>query len=321
MFSTKNLVHNVKDVPSSWVFQHYLNIDYPLTGQSVKIKSIWTNERTPSCCLYVNQNQYVFKDFSSGKQGDKITLVMEKYKIPFNEACDKIIADYNSKSNIKFTERLTPDVRYNMDSISYRSWRESDANYWTQYNISSELLDRYCVKPVKEYLLSKEINGELNTVTIKNNYLYAYCAINTKMPYKIYQPYSKQYKFFKVSNYIQGLDQLESKPNLCIMSSMKDVLTMTSFNLNIDCIAGDSENTIIKELHMEVFKRKYNKIITFMDNDEGGRKSITMYKEKYGIKGTLLPLEKDVSDSVKKHGALKVRNMIIPLLKETIYGK
>ena len=70
MFNTKNLVLNESDIPSYWVFQYYLNLPEPLTGQDVKLTSIFNpNEKTPSFCIYVDQkiNQYKFKDFSTGK--------------------------------------------------------------------------------------------------------------------------------------------------------------------------------------------------------------------------------------------------------------
>ena len=44
MFSTKNFVLEGSDVPSTWIFQYYLNLSEPLTGQDVKIKSIYEGE-------------------------------------------------------------------------------------------------------------------------------------------------------------------------------------------------------------------------------------------------------------------------------------
>ena len=77
MISSKKIVVNISDVPSYWVFQYYLNISEKLTGQDIKIKSIFNpSEKTPSMCLYVDNaynidksqsQQYVYKDFSTGK--------------------------------------------------------------------------------------------------------------------------------------------------------------------------------------------------------------------------------------------------------------
>ena len=70
MFNTKNLVTSERDIPSYWVFRYYLKLDEELTGQDVKIKSVWNpSERTPSFCLYVDKSKmcYMYKDFSTGK--------------------------------------------------------------------------------------------------------------------------------------------------------------------------------------------------------------------------------------------------------------
>ena len=49
MFKTKNLVHDVKDVPVSWIFEHFCKLKEKLNGHDVKIKSMFNQkERTPS---------------------------------------------------------------------------------------------------------------------------------------------------------------------------------------------------------------------------------------------------------------------------------
>ena len=98
MFNTKNLVIEGSDVPSYWVFQYYLNLSETLTGQDVKIKSIFNpSERTPSFCIYVDKSimQYKFKDFSTGKNGNKIDLVKLMFNLEYPDAMKKIVEDYN----------------------------------------------------------------------------------------------------------------------------------------------------------------------------------------------------------------------------------
>jgi DNA primase len=54
------------------------------------------------------------------------------------------------------------------------------------------------------------------------------------------------------------------------------------------------------------------------DNDEPGIKAAQKYKEKYGLDYVILPLEKDLSDSVKDHGVEAVRDKLFPLLKQAL---
>ena len=41
MFKTKNLVHDIKDVPTPWVFEHFCKLKEKLAGEDVKIKSLF----------------------------------------------------------------------------------------------------------------------------------------------------------------------------------------------------------------------------------------------------------------------------------------
>ena len=49
MFTTKGFANNKDDVNSAWVFEYYLTLPERLTGQDIKIKSVFNpNERTAS---------------------------------------------------------------------------------------------------------------------------------------------------------------------------------------------------------------------------------------------------------------------------------
>ena len=41
MISTKNLISQLEDIPIEWVFEYYLKLSEKLTGQSIKMKSIF----------------------------------------------------------------------------------------------------------------------------------------------------------------------------------------------------------------------------------------------------------------------------------------
>ena len=57
MISTKNVVSDESKVPSAWVFQYYLDLPESLTGQNVRIHSIFNpGERTPSMWVFVDKN-------------------------------------------------------------------------------------------------------------------------------------------------------------------------------------------------------------------------------------------------------------------------
>jgi DNA primase len=64
---------------------------------------------------------------------------------------------------------------------------------------------------------------------------------------------------------------------------------------------------------------KYENVVTIFDNDEAGKKAVEKYKERYGITGFSIDLEKDVSDSIKKYGKEAVKAELVPLLIESIH--
>ncbi len=144
MFSTKNLILEETDVPSYWVFQYYLDLPEQLTGQDIKINSIFNpNDKTPSFCIYVDKTimQYKFKDFSTGIGGNKSDLIRHMFKLGYPQATRRIIEDYNKyiQKNGKVSVEFVPQAKWEIDFIKYRKWNQDDAKYWLSYRIGKTL--------------------------------------------------------------------------------------------------------------------------------------------------------------------------------------
>jgi 5S rRNA maturation endonuclease (ribonuclease M5) len=320
MFNTKDLVHNVNAIPVTWIFEHFCKLKEKLTGQDVKIKSMFNlKERTPSMCIYTDgYNTYKYKDFSTGKGGSAIDMVKDLSQLPFHKTCQLIVETYNDfvlHNNGGYDiEKFQKASKYKVTSHKFRSWSTQDQYFWTKFNIGSKILDAHNVKPLESYCMTKD-EDEL---CIKGLYLYGYFKDDGTL-YKIYQPKTLDKKFIKVTGYIQGMHQCTGNKNLLIISSLKDVMSVKSLGINLDVIAPDSENTMIKQDMMEELRDKYNKIIVMFDFDEAGIESMKKYKEKYPfIEITVLPMSKDVSDSIKDYGAKEVRNRLVPILDKKL---
>ena len=95
-------------------------------------------------------------------------------------------------------------------------------------------------------------------------------------------------------------------------------MCLRQFNFNIEVIAPDSENTIIKPYVINNLRKKFSKIITLFDNDQAGHNAINKYLLHYRIHGTYLEIEKDLSDAVKLHGIDEIREFITPLLSKIL---
>lgn len=320
MFKIKNLVHDIKDVPTAWTFEHFCKLKEKLNGQDVKIKSLFNpKERTPSMCIYVDaQGVYKFKDFSTGKGGSGVDMVKLSLELSYHEACKLVVEKYNDyvlHNNGGYDiKEFKQASRYKVTNHTIRKWTTQDQYFWTQFNIGSKLLEAHIIRPLESYCMTKDDNE----LCIKGLYLYGYFKADGSL-YKIYQPKTLDKKFIKVADYIQGMEQCTGEKYLIITSSLKDVMSIKSLKLQIDVIAPDSENTIIKAETMEELKSKYKKIIILFDNDEAGIKAMQTYKEKYPyVDMAVLPMSKDISDSIKDFGAKEVRNRLVPILDKKI---
>ena len=326
MLSTKYLLQSCKDVPETWIFEHYCKLTEKLAGQDVKIKSLFNpKDKTPSMYIFFFsvKNRYMFKDFSTGQGGTAIKLVQLLYNESFIDSSRRILEDYNNyillnnNTEHKITE-FKVRSKYKVTDCCDRHWKARDKKFWEQFNIGSSLLEKYNVLPLDSYTMTKEEDGELKSLEIKGLMIYGY--FNSQGLYKIYQPNVKEHKFIKIESYTQGLEQLSNSPILLICSSLKDGMSIKSLGVSCDIVAPDSENTMLKPAQIESLRAKYNSILTIFDNDDAGLTAMKKYKEVYDIEFVYLDLEKDVADAIKVHGPEKVRNKLIPLIDKKLYS-
>ena len=324
MLSTKNLISDIKIVPSSWIFEHYCKLPEKLVGQDLKVKSLFNpKERTPSMCIYYDQKKavYKFKDFSTDTGGGAVDLVKHLYQCSFGQASATIIEDYNEyilhNNGGHDVQEFKKYSKYKVVETFSRPWTTADQYYWTKFNIGSKLLDAHNVRPLQSYVMGKEEEGNYKQLEILGKHLYGYFTEEGEV-YKIYQPTVKDKKFIKVANYIQGSEQLKGHDYLVIVSSLKDLMALKSLKLSIDVIAPDSENTTIKHEIMEEYGRKYKKIITIFDNDEAGLRAMKKYKEQFGTPYVHLKMSKDLSDAIRDFGPREVMINLVPLITKHI---
>lgn len=327
MLRTISLASSINEVPREWVFEHYLELSEKLTGQDVKMKSIFNaNDKKPSLFVFYSttKRKYLFKDFSTDRSGDGTELVKEMFQLATRgEAAHKIINDYSDfvlNNGDQYKERIFKiQQRYKVTSATPRNWTKLDQIFWSKFKIGSDLLSFYNVQPISNYILTRDDGREL---LISHQMIYGYFRKDGTL-YKIYQPKSKENKFVKIHDYIQGMDQLTfDKPYLVICSSLKDVLAFQKLGFkNAEAIAPDSENVIIPEHIITSLKKKYQGICTLLDNDAAGIKAMRKYQELYEIPYAHLNLEKDLSDSIRDHGVRNVRIQIFPLLTKALTGE
>lgn len=325
MISTKNLVSDLQDVPREWVFEYYLNLKEKLIGQDIKMLSAFNvKDKVPSMFVYRNGDYYKFKDFSSGFQGDQIELVkcLFNYDTRF-KAVNRILNDYQEYLKYNAPAQRGPiqfHDKFKVTDFQMRHWNSQDSKFWMSFRISSSILEQYNVIPLEFFTMEKtEVDGSIVSYRFLRPYVYGYFRQDGEL-YKIYMPKVPEKKFIKIQNYTQGIDQLQyDSKYLLIVSSLKDLMSFKKLGIgNVECIAPDSENTMIGESVINKLREKYSKIIVLFDNDEPGIKAAQRYQDKYNIPYVILEMSKDLSDSVRDHGIEPVRDQLLFLLKQVV---
>jgi hypothetical protein len=320
MLSFNALVRSCKDIPSVWIFEHFIDLTEKLVGQDVRVKSIFNEEdKTPSMFIYYNKevSEYRFKCFSTGIGGTAVDLVMYKFKLDFKRANWMICDEYNrcKVQGLVDEDRalLKPRAKFKVSSYEKRLWTDKDARFWVPFNIGSTLLNRYRVIPLSSYTLSKEEDGQIRQLVKTGDHIYGYFTEDEDL-YKIYQPKNDEVKFIKVRDHVQGEEQLEGKNVLVILSSLKDILSFKSLRLEADGVASDSENTLFSKATIENYRKNYPWILTLLDIDKAGIDAMNKYRDLYQIPLVYLPLAKDLSDSVRDYSPKVVRRSLVPLI-------
>lgn len=319
--STKVFNTDTFPVPNEWIFEKFLNINEPLTGQSVSIKSIFnTSDTNPSMYIYLHDNgKYKFKCFSSGEQGDAVDLIQYIYNLKTRqEAFRKAYNFWKEGGYESYKDTPLVKSKFEIEDIKFRSWNERDAKYWKQFGIGSKDLEEFLIRPIEQYTF-KTIKGEnISKKEFKKPLCYGYFKKDGTI-YKIYNPRDARKKFIKVQNYIQGHEQLLYKGKwLIITSSLKDLIAFKKLGFpNIECIAPDSENSILTKKQIEFYKEKYDFISIIFDNDLAGKKAARKYYKKYGIPYTEFDIEKDIADCIKQHGVKNTKIFLQPYIIET----
>lgn len=324
MLTTKNITTYIEDIPNTWIFEYYLNLSEALTGQNIQMKSIFsTKDKNPSLFVYFDDHKYKFKDFSTGFQGDGIQLVKHLFDLDKRyEAGIKIFNDYAeyTKTHKNLDVRtINPVYKYKLKSYKIRKWIKSDGVFWLRFRINSKILKFFNVYPLDYFIVEKEDGSK--EIKIQSTKIYGYFKKNGDL-YKVYQPFMKDKKFFKVTDHIQGIEQLTyAKPYLVIGSSLKDIMSFTRLAFqNIEVIAPDSENVLLPETLILELLQKYPAICTLFDDDPAGIRSMLKYKELYNIPMAHFKLEKDIAEDLEHHGIPSIKELIYPVLTKALTG-
>jgi hypothetical protein len=262
--------------------------------------------------IYYRYGRYIYKDFASGNGGSAIHLVSKIFNISEKEAINKIVTDFMKVGEYKYSVPNVEETPSEVTSYKTRQWFDHDKKYWLKFNIGLSVLNRYCVKPISEFILQKDDK----TFKFQGLYTYGYFKEDGTLG-KIYQPYNKTCKFIYVNDFFQGAEQIENKRHLILTKSLKDIMSLSTITRQFDFLAVDSENTMLNKTRLAVIKHSYKSKFILFDNDEPGQKAALRYID-HGFVNIPWSLHKDPSEAIEKTGYENTKKHFVELIKSLI---
>lgn len=307
------------------IFRYYCP-DFREIG--IKFKSPFRKEKQASAVVYSTVTGHLrFNDFVLPTMSS-VEFVKELYSITLGEALNKIVLDFKIKevfavdwggdipSPSKAPVIHKKEIAKATDTIlqvRYRPWNEADIQFWGQYGIKLQTLTLFNVHPIDYFWIN-------DTRFKAEKYAYSYNYYWERGIYrrKIYQPYSKTAKWFSNGGWVvQGEGKLPYHGDLLIITkALKDVMTL--YELGYTAIAPSSEKTMPSTAYLNKQKKRFNKLVIFLDNDETGKLASIKHSEQLELPYVLIPDMygiKDISDYYKKYGEVASIELLQHLIK------
>lgn len=277
----------------------------------------------PTVSLYRSKRsgKLFYKDFGYPQHGgDVFWFVSTLFNCSFVEAINIIAKDFGL---IKSEEpKNTPKIEYKGEKVTehpgavikceIKPFTTQELDWWGAYGITLETLKHFNVFSVRNVWL----NGNLFHLCTGEQRVFGYYGgvdEDSIEKWKIYWP-GVHKKFINnwPATMMQGLQQMPPKGDtLFIQKALKDVMVM--YELGYTAIAPNSENAPLEDNVLEALKKRYKRIIIWMDNDDAGINSLNRIKERHPeLEYYHLPSggPKDFSDYVKKYGKESGKQLI-----------
>ena len=277
--------------------------------------SPFREDKNPSFGIFRSRKtgKLLFKDHGNGQCGDVIKFV-ELYTglTNYNDILKRIVTDLSIKNNTKLKSTKEYEPTETVIGIVRQDWTDIDKQYWSQFGITLDTLNKFNVSSIKYYLC----NGIVKGIYKEDNPMFAYKVYDH---FKIYRPLADKYTKWRNNLSeadIQGFQQLPEKGELLIITkSLKDVMCL--YEMGIPAVSPSSESTFIPNKALEVLKKRFKRILICFDRDIPGVKNMRKISFKTGLNSFLVHKKfkaKDISDAVKLNGFEVVKNWLKTIL-------
>lgn len=303
------------------VFKHY--IAFPFKVGRNFLNPLYEDSKA-SCNIYLdkNSNVYRMKDFGNDDfSGDCFSFVAQikglncNHSQSFVEILECMTTDLNLSSNYQSqapqsvmksqpvikTEKGIKPYKFSQKSFSFE-----ELAFWSQYGVTSKILDNYKVISLRKYESTTNDGKPYTLESSESKFTFGYLG---KRYIKLYRPHSKLRFLYGGDfgdRYCFGLEQLPTKGDtLFITGGEKDVMTLASKGFNAICFNSETSN--IPKNTIQKLSYRFKHLVLLYDVDKTGLDSSAKHAQQlseFGVKRLLLPLqgtkeEKDVADYFK----------------------
>lgn len=287
--------------------------------------SVFRKDKDPSCGFFIHKGTgaLLYNDIAQGEKLNCIQFVMKLHDLKYYAAINKIAADFGliegkkivSDEWLRESDDFEEEIKREEVLIQFihRSFTKEDLEYWAQYEITKEELEKENIFSVESLFLNKrEIKN------FKNEVRFAYpIHQNGETKVKIYTPYSKTIKWLSSipNDWCFGLNGLKFESDtVFITKSRKDELVLKKIFTDVISVQNESEQSL--SLH-DIFwlEIKYKNIIIAWDSDPPGLVASKKMLNK-GFKTFNIPENyyldygiTDFSDFVKTFNVKELKNL------------
>jgi hypothetical protein len=316
------------------VFKHFLGSRFIMVGKS--FRSPFYEDSKASCYVYCDNksNIYKFKDFGDSEySGDCFFMVGKIFALGCEDRAEflrileiiDIELHLNLEENQQKVDRLIRENNGNVTRaskitsihdgfetattkmpIKTKAFIEPELDFWYQYGIAQELLNRFNVISIHTFHGTNKEGKDYILLSSIQEPIFGYQG---KRCTKLYMPNSNLRFLYSgeiTESYVFGIDQLPVRGDiLFITGGEKDVLSLVAHGFNAICL--NSETAHIPKNLLRGLSYRFKHIALLYDVDETGLKSmekLTSDLKNYSLKSLRLPLtgeksQKDISDFFK----------------------
>lgn len=325
VLNSRNILKKISEYD---IYRYYLGFDF---SPKKCVPSPFRTETRGSFNIYFNQSGYLrHLDFGDTYyKGNCFQFVQQLYGLDYNNALKKINYDFNlglgfdnsGSSGVDYGSIIKQFIKseeFNRENdnqntiqrvtihVQVKPFTEKELEYWNRYGISVDELIRNNIYSIdKLYLNGKYIgnyNGQLR-------FAYHFQDENGESYFKIYQPFSENYKW--ISNVpVKQVLQINSLPRtskaIIVAKSKKDKIILEKLHSDVYEVQKEGPECIPPELD-SFFDEFYEDKFIFYDNDEAGMKA-SKEMNKLGYKWINIPNEykelgiKDPGDLIEYFG-------------------